>query len=400
MLRLTRQRLDIPAGERRYEVRDSYTLPVGVDIHTVQPHAHYLAREMRGFARLPDTTVKPLLFIRAWDFDWQDVYHYVAPVYLPAGTTVVMEYTYDNSAANRRNPNRPPTRVTYGQRTSDEMAELWFQVVPRNDADRETLKASLLRKILPEEIEGRRMMLASEPTNIALRDDLAVMLAETGDVAAAAEEFRKTLALAPESAPAAYNVGLALAALGRAADARGYFERALAADPNHALSHYQLAAMLQSGGDLKASLDHYRAASRAGDHAEIQLGAGLALARAGEHQESVALIRRALELGPDWPNAQAANAWLIAIDPLAGAQDRIQAVRLAERAVSATRVANASFLDVLATALASNGEFERAVSAARAALALAAAGSDASQTEAIRRRLALFEQGRFYRESR
>jgi tetratricopeptide (TPR) repeat protein len=401
MLRLTRQRLDIPPGERRYEVKDGYTLPVDVEVHTVQPHAHYLAREMRGYAQLPDKTVKPLIFIRAWDFDWQDVYRYAAPVFLPAGTRVLMEYTYDNSAANRLNPSRPPRRVTYGQQTSDEMAELWFQVVTRTDADRATLKASLMEKVIPEEIEGRRMMLRADPNNVALRDDLAVMLAESGSLEAAVAEFTRTLELVPDSAAAAYNVGSGLAALGRTAAARQYFERALASDPNHALSHFQLAETLRFGGDLERSLDHYRAAARfGGNDAGIQLGAGLALAQAGDSDQPASLIRRALELEPDWPEAQAANAWLLAVAADASTEDRSRAVRLAERAAGATRSRNAAILDVLATALASAGQFERAAATARAALALATSSKDARQADAIRARLALFEKGRPYRERR
>ena len=210
MLRLTRQDLDIPAGDRQYAISDSYTLPVDLDVFTVQPHAHYLAREMRGFARLPDQTIKWLVYIKRWDFDWQDVYQYSAPIALPAGATLVMEYTYDNSTGNRRNPHVPPKRTTYGQQTSDEMAEMWFQVVPRSARDRAALSASLTAKVLREEIKGRRAMLAKDPGNVALRDDLAVMLADIGDAGAAAQEFAATLRLRPESAAARYNVGAAL----------------------------------------------------------------------------------------------------------------------------------------------------------------------------------------------
>ncbi len=48
MLRLGRQDIDIPAGQREYVSEDSYTLPVDVAVLGVQPHAHYLAREIRG----------------------------------------------------------------------------------------------------------------------------------------------------------------------------------------------------------------------------------------------------------------------------------------------------------------------------------------------------------------
>src|SRR5436190_6970035 len=46
MLRLGRQDIDIAAGISRYDVTDSYRLPVDVDVFAIQPHAHYRAREI------------------------------------------------------------------------------------------------------------------------------------------------------------------------------------------------------------------------------------------------------------------------------------------------------------------------------------------------------------------
>src|SRR5207249_9000332 len=97
LVRLTRQHMDIPPGERRYVVTDSFPLDVDVDVYTVQPHAHHLAREVKSFATLPDGTRKWLIYIRQWDFDWQGVFRYAQPEFLPAGSTITMEYTYDNS---------------------------------------------------------------------------------------------------------------------------------------------------------------------------------------------------------------------------------------------------------------------------------------------------------------
>ena len=56
MLRLGRQNIDIPAGEKEYVTTDSFVLPVEVTVEAVQPHAHYRAREVRGTATLPDGT--------------------------------------------------------------------------------------------------------------------------------------------------------------------------------------------------------------------------------------------------------------------------------------------------------------------------------------------------------
>ena len=133
MLRLGRQNIDIPAGDARYTVSDSYLLPVDVEVEAVQPHAHYRLRDVHGVATLPDGTTKALIDIKDWDFRWQHVYRFVTPLRLPKGTRLSMQYTYDNSAANARNPQRPPARARWGQRSSDEMGDLWIQVLTRDE---------------------------------------------------------------------------------------------------------------------------------------------------------------------------------------------------------------------------------------------------------------------------
>ena len=88
MLRLGRQNIDIPAGERKYTIKDSFTLPVDVQLLALQPHAHYRARHVQGSATLPDGSIKSLIDIPDWDFRWQQVYRFVTPVKLPkAGIT-------------------------------------------------------------------------------------------------------------------------------------------------------------------------------------------------------------------------------------------------------------------------------------------------------------------------
>src|SRR5262249_6146913 len=158
-------------GQRDYETTDTYTLPVDVDVHGVQPHAHYRAREINGFATLPDGTIKGLIAIRDWDFDWQDTYRYVTPFTLPKGTTVTMRYTYDNSAANRRNPQLPPQRVHWGQNSSDEMGDLWIQLVPRSAADLDVLTRDIRQKVFREDILGYETMLQQTPDDVSLHDD-------------------------------------------------------------------------------------------------------------------------------------------------------------------------------------------------------------------------------------
>ena len=76
-----------------------------------------------------------------WDFKWQDIYRYVTPMMLPRETTLRMRFSYDNSAQNPRNPNKPPRRIVAGLRSVDEMAHLQLQVAPRS-----LLDAAVLRK--------------------------------------------------------------------------------------------------------------------------------------------------------------------------------------------------------------------------------------------------------------
>ena len=57
----------------------------------VLPHAHYLGKEVQGFAVLPDGTKQWLLFIKHWDFNWQGDYQLRKPVSLPKGSTLTMQ---------------------------------------------------------------------------------------------------------------------------------------------------------------------------------------------------------------------------------------------------------------------------------------------------------------------
>jgi hypothetical protein len=141
-------RIDIPPGTANYRVTDHFTLPVAVDVIGVIPHAHYICTDMRAYAVLPGGARRTLLHIPDWNFNWQEQYRYPAPIRLPADTRLEMEFTYDNSDANPRNPSHPPRRVVYGPATTDEMAGLHFEVVPVNESDAEELGQALWGKMM------------------------------------------------------------------------------------------------------------------------------------------------------------------------------------------------------------------------------------------------------------
>jgi hypothetical protein len=275
MIRLTRQDLDIPAGASDHRVEDSFTLEVDVDLFAIQPHAHHLAREVRAEAIRHDGNRTPLLSIRAWDFRWQDVFRYRDPVFLPAGTTLRMEYVYDNSSRNRANPSRPPRRVLYGQRTTDEMAEVWFQVVVRDPSERPTLVRAVERKILSEEIVGREKMLEANPASTSLHNDAALLLVAAGALDAAARHFAEIVRLEPQSPAARYNYANILIGLGDLAGAADHFAQALVLKPDYALAHGGLGKVRRAEGKLAEARRHLREAARL-DPGNAEISAELA----------------------------------------------------------------------------------------------------------------------------
>jgi uncharacterized protein (TIGR03437 family) len=155
-------KIDIPAGEANYKVRGSFTVPVDVEAVIVSAHAHYLAKDAKLTATLPTGEVKILLWIRDWDFAWQDQYPLKDLVPLPKGTRIDGELTYDNSDANLHNPSHPPRRVTWGEQSTDEMGSLIVSVVPKNPADQDELRvAALVYALTPAPQVGNRPLFVS-----------------------------------------------------------------------------------------------------------------------------------------------------------------------------------------------------------------------------------------------
>jgi Flp pilus assembly protein TadD len=260
LIRMTRQHMDIKPGERAYVVKDSFAVDVDVDVYTIQPHAHLLATEVKSYATLPDGSRRWLIYIRDWDFNWQGVFRYRRPQFLPAGTTITFEFTYDNSAANARNPHHPPRRVTYGQHTTNEMAELWLQVVARNPADEARLARAAREHIVREDIVGAEKRLETDPDNATLHDDVALLHAEAGHLDRTVAHFADTVRIRPDSPAGHYNLGNALFRLGRRSEAITALRKALALAPDYALAHDGLGVALHADGQVAEAIEHYQRA--------------------------------------------------------------------------------------------------------------------------------------------
>jgi mono/diheme cytochrome c family protein len=258
ILRLGSQGIDIPPGESRHVIRDAYTLPVDMELLAIQPHAHYRAKEIRGTATFPDGSSRLLMHITDWDFRWQHVYREVEAIALPKGTRLAMEYTYDNSAENVRNPQLPPARVRWGQRSKDEMGDLWFQLLAKNDRDRALITSQITQKMTAEDVVGYETMLDATPDDFELHDDVAVLYLGLGQAGDAVRHFAASARIKPDSAAAHFNLGTALASAGRLDDAVASLRAALAIRPAYPQAHNNLGRVLLAQGKAAEAIEHLR----------------------------------------------------------------------------------------------------------------------------------------------
>jgi mono/diheme cytochrome c family protein len=89
-----------------------------VELVGLMPHMHVRGKAARFDLRYPDGRTETILNVPRYDFNWQ--LWYDTSLKLPRGTTMTVHAWYDNSAANKFNPN-PNATVYYGDQTWEEM---------------------------------------------------------------------------------------------------------------------------------------------------------------------------------------------------------------------------------------------------------------------------------------
>lgn len=122
----------IPAGDMKYPVRASERVEKDSYLLATMPHMHLLGRDIQIKAKPPTGDSINLIWILDWDFNWQDIYHYDKPIFLPAGTQISVVAHFDNSADNPANPHNPPIPVGWGDKTTDEMCIGFVYLVDAN----------------------------------------------------------------------------------------------------------------------------------------------------------------------------------------------------------------------------------------------------------------------------
>ncbi|HEY1482704.1 MAG TPA: tetratricopeptide repeat protein [Candidatus Acidoferrum sp.] len=285
--------LDIPAGVADFPVSDSFTMPADVDLLAIYPHAHYLGKELRATAQIPGGAVRDLILIPRWDLNWQAVFYYAEPVFLAKGTVVSMKYVYDNSEANTANPFRPPRRVQAGNRTTDEMAHLWLQVLPRGTPEEQEVARRAIQEALSRHDIDR------DPNDFAAQYNLAAMLQARGQLGEALEHYRIAVRLRADDCIANNSLGGALLASGDAAGALGPLQAAVAKNSGYFPAHYNLGNAYASLGRFPESIKEFKAAVRLNPTDSMaQTNWGAALAETGALAEAREHLKKAVQLDP------------------------------------------------------------------------------------------------------
>jgi Flp pilus assembly protein TadD/mono/diheme cytochrome c family protein len=305
IVKLESKAIDIPAGEAAYAIEDQYTLPVDVDVVSVYPHAHYLARQMLGTATLPDGATRTLISIPSWDFRWQDQYRYTSPVFLPKGTTLKMRFTYDNSDGNRRNPSRPARRVKWGPQSTDEMGALWLEILPTSASDVPQLLRDFAARALRADIDGAKMQVSASPSDPLAHNFLATRYLQAGRVADAVAQLNEALRLQPGDAEAHSNLATALQAQGQLVEAVQHAREAVRLKPDDDRVHFNLGNLMLAGGQPdEAERELRRAVQLNPENGDAQFNLGVLLGSRNQLDEAIAHLRRAVEINPQNADAR------------------------------------------------------------------------------------------------
>lgn len=132
--------IKVPAGEKEYRVTDTIELPIETQAIGVSAHAHYICREVKMTARLPNGESIVLLEIDDWDLDWQDQYLFAEPIDLPAHTVLKTDIIYDNSIDNPENPFHPPQEIRWGRGSNDEMGSVTLLTIAKKNGESSKLR--------------------------------------------------------------------------------------------------------------------------------------------------------------------------------------------------------------------------------------------------------------------
>lgn len=110
----------IPAGANNQPVESAIEFSEDSHIWALFPHTHLRGKSWEYRLIYPDGRRDIVLSVPKYDFNWQTYYVFTKPLAVPKGTRLEATAHYDNSAANKWNPD-PKVAVRWGPQTWEEM---------------------------------------------------------------------------------------------------------------------------------------------------------------------------------------------------------------------------------------------------------------------------------------
>jgi hypothetical protein len=123
--------LHIPPGASDHRVDAEVTVGQDITLWSMLPHTHVRGKRWHYEVTYPDGRKETILDVPKYDFNWQTDYVFAQPLKFPKGTKVHATAWYDNSTANKSNPD-PTKDVWWGDQTWEEMmfTALTFSIDP------------------------------------------------------------------------------------------------------------------------------------------------------------------------------------------------------------------------------------------------------------------------------
>lgn len=178
-----------------------------------------------------------------------------------------------------------------------------LEVAPENVELLNSLGFALFQQGMSQEAVGAfEKALAVDPKHWKAHNNMALAAIDLGELELAEAHYRESLAIEPQ--PAIYSdLGFVLERQGLTEEAAELYRKSLELDPESASAHYNLAGSLARRGEFAAAERHFRAALEEKPNAQAYTGLGIVLSQQGRVDEAIASLHAAIEADPKHPAA-------------------------------------------------------------------------------------------------
>ena len=259
----------------------------------------------------------------------------------------------------------------------------------------QTYESLGIRRLDEEDWQGAaeqfRKGLALAPDSAALHHRLGTALSMMKDDTGARAEFETAVQKSPDYFPAQFSLGVLYQAEGKQNPAIAHFEEALRARPTYTEARLRLASSLRRTGRMKESLSQYEQAMNAApDNSEARIGYVMMLSRLHRDREARDVLSEAVGANAGDLVYTHALARLLATSPDQSVRDGRRAMDLVQQMLQRGRTLELG--ETYAMALAELGQYRQAQSLQRDLVAASQRAGMTAMTTRLTSRLQLYER--------